>query len=484
MRKLITSLIAVLAFAASSHRTARAEEPAPREYVVETADGSVVSGTLKADFELILVRPEGETRIPAGTMERFAVSSIREREALELATAVKDLGERWRNDDFEVREAATKDALNLPGVAAPFLSLLRTDADAEVRARAREVLETIESRGLLADARDLVVVDGRGVRGMLRLESLELMTTLGAVAIALGDIRSARRADIPGVRVPAGKLKDEFWPPPPTDRPALPPANGALAAVVLLRSGWKLVGEVEPAAIPLIDDKREKVSIESLLLIARAKDAREFFRVSRRGAAPLNATLDAKAVSFSSLGRKWDLPVDEIESIDFRPPGRFSASLAELVAEFVNAEAVGEPRPDRRFWVHIHDQRANPWDSAGRMGMTWSLLKVQGDACLVGATAATNAYKGDTSVEEELPILAIRKTKLPAPRGLDVSNAYSGWCGGEIRLTRPVAGTELKSLEAANRIVADELGEGWRMAQFHDTSTMGWHWWGYWTEQK
>ena len=63
---------------------------------------------------------------------------------------------------------------------------------------------------------------------------------------------------------------------------------------------------------------------------------------------------------------------------------------------------------------------------------------------------------------------------------MDPRDFYAGWSGGEIWLTRPVPVRELSSPEIADALAVQEFGEGWRMAEFHDTSSGGRAWWAYW----
>ncbi len=110
-------------------------------------------------------------------------------------------------------------------------------------------------------------------------------------------------------------------------------------------------------------------------------------------------------------------------------------------------------------------------------GMTWVLKKKDGDLSCVGIHDATNAYRGDTPCTEALPILAIKRKKLPKPESLVIESEYYQWSGGVIALTKPVEGTRLTSLEETIRIIQEQLGPGWEMAEFHDG--WGWNFWAY-----
>ena len=143
----------------------------------------------------------------------------------------------------------------------------------------------------------------------------------------------------------------------------------------------------------------------------------------------------------------------------------------------------------RRMWSyfedHTHryliipDQKLaadSPASARPRMAMTWKRVRhdPELEIDLVGL-AGGNAYTGDTSVEESLPILAIRVDDAPRPNYAVDGRAhampkeyYRGWSGGEIRLTPPIQGTLLTSQEVADKFCRKHCGEGFRMASFHD----------------
>lgn len=159
-----------------------------------------------------------------------------------------------------------------------------------------------------------------------------------------------------------------------------------------------------------------------------------------------------------------------------RPP---ADAITRAVEDFVEAPPEKQ-EASQRFWVWINDQNANPWNTTTGKAMTWRIREVRNKLCLLGSDKKTNPYEGDTSVEESLPILCLQKQKLPAPEGVDPEDFYAGWSGGRVRLSKPVKGCDLTSLEAANKLIEAEHGQGWGMAEFHDTSKGGWAWWAYW----
>lgn len=462
----------------ASGMTSRAEDAAPTSVLVETADGSVLAGTLPAGAELTLVQGADETRVAVRQIRRLAVSTLREKETAALEAEVMKLRDRLGADDARVREEASSALAAIRGPIAPFVSMLAKDPDPEVVARAFTALKALKAKGELLDSRDLVVLDRQVLRGWLKFDKLEIQTVFGPVTVTRAEIRTLRHPDVPEV---AARTENESeWPPPmASELPKLP-----LQVVVCLRSGSRLVGLVRPEALALVDDEGRKLCSDQIVSIVRDEAAEGFFKVTRKGVKTFKATLAAAELAVTGSSRQWKVPVAMIDSLDV---GRLrnhrqSGSLVELVQEWLRATEQGAEIPTQRFWVHIDGQPANPWDSEGKKGMTWSLIKVHNQVALVGADKLTDAYKGDTSIEEELPILCVKKRDLAAPEGVDPNDFYAGWIGGEIRLTTPVAGKDLTSLEATNAFIVEQFGEGWEIGEHHSPNGGGWHWWGYWGE--
>lgn len=463
-----------LLLAAAAALPARAED-APIDVVVECADGSLIAGSLPAAHEFVLARPGGPLRLPLRDVLEVSVSTHREKETAELEARVRGLRDRLADDDEKVREGASRELESLPGVAAPFIAALAKDKDAEVAVRARSAVEGLRGRGQLQDPRDFVVAKDRPARGWLEFEKLEISTALGPVALQRAEIRRIARAGAAPPDLARGDA--ESWPPPLALRVPAPP----LLVTVTLRDGSRFVGVVPQESLAFVDDKGAPVSTAGFLSATRDGAA---YRIARRTGAPVSGSFAARELVLEGGLRPWKVPVGSIETVAAGAPRIEAApgSFAALAREWLRAKAAGEPLPDQRFWVHIRNQNANPWNSQGRkLGMTWVLVRVHDQVALVGTDARSNAYNGDTSTEMELPILAVRKRNLAAPEGVDAADFYNGWSGAEVRMTRPVAGLSLKSLEAANAIIREEFGDGWEMAEFHHPQG-GWHWWGYWGE--
>jgi hypothetical protein len=116
--------------------------------------------------------------------------------------------------------------------------------------------------------------------------------------------------------------------------------------------------------------------------------------------------------------------------------------------------------------------------SVGR-ALTWghygfdATLNVSGAQCygtpLTASGGGCDPYRGDTERTDVLPILCLLPQSAPAPAGLpDPTNYYLGWSGGSLALSVPVRGTQLYSRAVANARCAQDIGPGWRMAEFHD----------------
>ncbi|MFI6703529.1 RICIN domain-containing protein [Streptomyces sp. NPDC050509] len=111
----------------------------------------------------------------------------------------------------------------------------------------------------------------------------------------------------------------------------------------------------------------------------------------------------------------------------------------------------------------------------GHWGMTWRTLEQRaGDVVHVGSDAGTNPYQGDTRPSAVLPLLCVfRDGRAPAP-GVPLGT-YDSWFHGMVKVTAPVVGSALTSLERANQLCTASFGSGWRMAEFHDGG--GWSFW-------
>jgi hypothetical protein len=108
-----------------------------------------------------------------------------------------------------------------------------------------------------------------------------------------------------------------------------------------------------------------------------------------------------------------------------------------------------------------------------RAGMTWVLWDRQpppAGLVDVGGDASTDPERGDTSASAALPLLCLNVTGEPVPWGV-APVANHGWARGWLTLTLPVRGTSLTSRTQADGLCARFLGEGWRMAEYHD----GWY---------
>ena len=123
-------------------------------------------------------------------------------------------------------------------------------------------------------------------------------------------------------------------------------------------------------------------------------------------------------------------------------------------------------------------------DAQSRRGMTWTVLGQQDGYVHVGADGSTNAYQGDTSADQYLPLLCVNVDFQPAPPYF-AFDFYNGWVRGNLAATGAVQGYALTSRQRADEICAQNFGWNWRMAEFHDgyygpnfEYGGGWTYWG------
>lgn len=186
--------------------------------------------------------------------------------------------------------------------------------------------------------------------------------------------------------------------------------------------------------------------------------------------------------------------------------------------------ATGNLPLGQRFWVHINDQPANPWNSvqqrwganhqtdrvvsnptenpafvagallkefqarsAGRAwckGTTWVVHRQANGLVMVGADAMTNPFVGDRSCPESYPVLCIKVDGIAPPASTGNANYSRAWSGGHVALSFPVTGEQINTRDKANAVCQNAFGSGWRMATHHDGSlgtagTEGWNFWAY-----
>ncbi len=155
-------------------------------------------------------------------------------------------------------------------------------------------------------------------------------------------------------------------------------------------------------------------------------------------------------------------------AIEVRP--RLSAGDDLGGVEVIDEPAVltpGRPRPALGNTCHL------------RTGMTWAWRDREPalHADLVGCEPGVcDPYEGDTVCTESLPVLCIKQTGAPNPGVPD--GFYDGWADGGVRLSEPVVGCRLDSVDAATDVCRRAFGYGWRMAEFHDGGG-GWNWWAH-----
>ncbi|MEV5508080.1 flagellar hook-length control protein [Streptomyces orinoci] len=129
---------------------------------------------------------------------------------------------------------------------------------------------------------------------------------------------------------------------------------------------------------------------------------------------------------------------------------------------------------------------AQPAGPGTHAGLTWGKMADGPDGTVqVGTGNSGNPYQGDTPASAVLPVLCLNVDGSPVPDGI-TPGFYAGWAQGTVAASRPVRGSRLNSLTAANSVCQAQFGAGWRIAEFHDghfgpdlASTGGWSFWAY-----
>ncbi|MFY9820544.1 MAG: hypothetical protein WAM82_04130 [Thermoanaerobaculia bacterium] len=143
-----------------------------------------------------------------------------------------------------------------------------------------------------------------------------------------------------------------------------------------------------------------------------------------------------------------------------------------LVSPGAYTVTVGNPNLQGTYSVTAQSCAPTPTSK----GMTWRLdwTNLTTGTLDVGCGGECDAYQGDTPCTTALPLLCIKKTgpgfPLPPPASVDLTSIYHQWSGGVVGTTSAIVPPT--TLAAANALCAQEFGEDWRVAEFHD----GWGW--------
>lgn len=127
--------------------------------------------------------------------------------------------------------------------------------------------------------------------------------------------------------------------------------------------------------------------------------------------------------------------------------------------------------------------------NAGK-GLTWGVVKnakTPDDITLVSChgeprsnspaqDGACDAYLGDTSCNEELPVLCVEKDGSVQPAGLTDVGFYKGWVKGKLGLTPAIAGIQLTKA-TGDALCAKTFGNNAHMGEFHEGGG-GWGFYG------
>ncbi len=167
------------------------------------------------------------------------------------------------------------------------------------------------------------------------------------------------------------------------------------------------------------------------------------------------------------------IPLPRDESLPVRPRKNYKGKGWEEVPS-------GPPAVVQPVAARVEQpRRERPTSAPGCRGYTWVLKGSSGELSFVGNGAHSNGYQGDTSCEESLPVLCVKKMGLRVNSAIAL-NAYNGWLGGEMKLSAPIQGLRLFSRSVADAVCENEFGDGYRMGEHHDgEGAVGWGFTGY-----
>jgi hypothetical protein len=177
---------------------------------------------------------------------------------------------------------------------------------------------------------------------------------------------------------------------------------------------------------------------------------------------------------FTVLDRSCSMDDDIINVKSGHQGFALSPSPSELGAGHSRGPSLVGPFTSQVGPISLRNSRGMTWASYGHDGSN-GVDHVGCDGC--------DAYKGDTSCSSSLPLLCIHVDDSDPPADLD-PELLDSWAGGHLALSTPIRGRDLYSRSQADARCAEQQGEGWRMAEFHD----GWGWdfyaWGHLPEDR
>lgn len=155
----------------------------------------------------------------------------------------------------------------------------------------------------------------------------------------------------------------------------------------------------------------------------------------------------------------------------------------DTVVDFAGIAYCSEPNNQTglTFWV---DPIVNRNDAAASAPETSHITSYIVASCVDGpaTSASCEPFIGDTRCNRSVPLVCFRPDRYPFPNNAILPNHYNWladghWSAGELKLTRPVPGTQFETLADANAFCHAEFGDDWRVADFH-LDAGGYRFWG------
>lgn len=131
----------------------------------------------------------------------------------------------------------------------------------------------------------------------------------------------------------------------------------------------------------------------------------------------------------------------------------------------------------------MHEDEPDATLASDQHGMTWGSGEgyPELDVIVVGCYGSPkpggpcDAYQGDTSCDQQLPILCLNREGKPRPAypvtqsgGSGPPEFYRGWSEGTVGLTPAISGVDIGTLANADKLCEESLGKGYRTASHDD----------------
>jgi len=223
---------------------------------------------------------------------------------------------------------------------------------------------------------------------------------------------------------------------------------------------------------PLLVDRTDTLSIGNLAPTEQGRWGRNHFS-SGIGALSTRA-------GWKRLGALYYARMGDVRFAAPRPPPPGPGRAYSSLQDYLSSSAAPH-------WIDVIVQDDTAVDFIGmafcqaparRRGLT--LASVAGPAAKIPGVISLSCffadentqqfglYSGDTACATRLPVACLRPGREATPMATLGSAAARTWTGGQLKLSRPVAGDQFARISDVDRFCAQSFGPDWRTAAVHD----------------